>query len=264
MDWRRFKNIIIIVLVIINIFFCGFLIRLKILDGRVQRQTRDNVISVLKNNNISMDIEQFPNNMEECSVCYVTRFLPSDEEFINSVTDKNGKYSTQNEVMTFELVPNGKQELDKGNVISTCCSFMKKNKIAEDLYREGDFVVSSNEARIKFCLEYAGYTFFDSYLEFFLNGKGIYRVEGKNIIISEDNISSYDAKLLSVESIIVSVVENKTAKEKVEIDDISFGYYLGNSEEIYVSVLALPVWEIKFSDGDRLYYDARNGNLINL
>ncbi len=262
MDWRRFKNIIIIVLIIINIFFCAFLVRIKISDGRVDKKTKNNVISVLEKGNIVMETEDFPKNRNEYSACYITRVLPKDEKFVKKVIGEDGAYSQKNEVMTFKLSPKGEQALNEKAVLKTCHGFMNDKGIAFDLYKEESVKISSKAAKVKFRLSYDGEKFFDSYIEFSLNNKGIYKVKGKNFVKAEENISSYDAKLQKFESVIVAAAKDKKVKEKVEVEKIDFGYYLGNSADVYVSVLALPVWEIEFSDGDTLYYDARNGNLI--
>ncbi len=263
MDFKRFKNIIIIVLVAINLFFCGFLIKIKISDGRVDSKTRNNVISVLEKENIIMEMKDFPDNRKEYSACYVSRFLPNDKSFTDKMTGKDGSFSKENEVMTFTLKPTGKQTLEEKEILDACRLYMESNGIFSSLYKEDGLKVSGDTAKARFCLEYDGAEFFDSYIEFYLNKKGIYKVIGKNFIKAEEDISSYEAKLQRVESVVVTASKDKKTEGTVEVEAITFGYYLGNSAEVYISVLALPVWEIEFSDGDRLYYDARNGNLIN-
>lgn len=262
MDWRRFKNIIIIVLVIINIFFCGILIRIKMNDGTVGNKTREDVISVLKEGNIIMEEDDFPKSRGEYSACYLSRILESDKGIINKIVGDKGKFSQKDEVFTFEISPDNPTEFEKKALINSCREFMNKYGIFEELYKEDNLKISKDKAIVRFALEYDKCKFFDSYLEFSFNKKGIYKVKGTNIIKAEENVSSYEADLLPVESIIVAVAKDKETKEKVEIDNITFGYYLGKSAKVYVSVLALPMWEIEFSDGDKLYYDARNGNLI--
>ena len=264
MDWRRFKTIIIIVLIIINIFFGAYLIRMKWADSVVNQETRENVISVLKKNNIILDDEKFPDNIEKYSACYLTRVLENDEKFINKIIGKDGSFSAKNEVFSFEVQPDKSVELEEDAVIEACRDFMGEHGIFNDLYKEGKVKISKNEGKARFYLEYDECRFFDSYIDFSLSDKGIYKISGKNIIKAEKNISSYEEKLLPVESIIVTVARDKETKKKVNIKNITFGYYLGKSEGIYVSVLAIPVWKIDFSDGDSLSYDARNGNLVDL
>ncbi len=264
MDWRRFKNIIIVVLVIINIFFCGILIRIKINDGTVGNRTRNNVISVLKEENIIMEEEDFPKSRSEYSACYLSRILESDKGIIDKIIGDRGKFTEKDEVFTFEIFPDNPTEFQEKALIDSCREFMNKHGIFEELYREEKIKTAKEKATVRFILEYDKCKFFDSYIEFSFNKKGIYKIKGKNIIKAEETVSSYEAGLLPAESIIVAVAKDKNATEKVEIENITFGYYLGKSAGVYVSVLALPVWEIEFSDGDKLYYDARNGNLISM
>ncbi len=264
MDFKRFKNIIIIVLIIINIFFCGFLIKIKVSDGRVNRNTRQNVIDVLAKENIVMEIKDFPESRREYSACYVSRFLPSDKAFIKKMAGDGGSFSEKNEVMTFKLKPSDKQKLKEREIVKTCRDFMKGQGIGEALYKEVGVEIAEKTAKVRFCLEYDGAEFFDSFIEFNLNKKGITKVKGKNFIKAEKAVSSYASQLLSTESVLVGAIKDKKVKEKTEVEKVVFGYYLGNSADVYISALALPVWEIEFSDGDKLYYDARNGNLINI
>lgn len=264
MDWRRFKNIIIIVLVIINIFFCGVLIRIKINDGTVGNKTRENVISVLKEENIIMEENDFPKSRSGYSACYLSRILESDEGIINRIIGSKGRFSQKDEVFTFEISPDAPTAFEEKELISRSREFMDKQGIFSQLYKEDKVSTSKEKATVRFVLEYDECKFFDSYIEFSFNKKGIYKIEGRNIIKAEESVSSYEAELLPAESIIVAVAKDKKATEKIEVENITFGYYLGKSAGVYVSVLALPVWEIEFSDGDKLYYDARNGNLISM
>ena len=264
MDWRRFKNIIIVVLIIINIFFCGILIRIKINDGTVGGRTQNNVISVLKEEKIIMEEDDFPKNQSRYSACYLSRILESDKGIINKIIGNEGKFSSQDELFTFDITPDNSIKLEEKALINSCREFMTEHGIFTDLYKDSKVTITKDKAKVRFVLEYDKHKFFDSYLEFLFNEKGIYKIKGRNIIKAEENVNSYEAKLLPVESIIVAVAKDKETKERVEIEKITFGYYLGKSVNVYVSVLALPVWEIKFSDGDCLYYDARNGNLISM
>ncbi len=262
MDWRRFKNIIIIALVIINTVFGVFLIKVKLSDKSSAIKTRENVILVLKNAGISLQKEDFPESRSEYSACYISRFLPGDASFINKIIGNNGSFSEENEVLSFKLSPSGRLSLEREDITEVCRAFMDKNGIFSELYSEEYIKISDKSAKARFCLEYDGCKFFDSYIEFSLNSKGICAVKGKNFVKIEEDISRYEATNLPLESILVSIPRDKEKSGECRISDISFGYYLGNSADVYVSVLALPVWEIKFSDGETLFYDARNGNLI--
>lgn len=277
MDWRRFKTIIIIVMVFINIFLGSYLIRIRLKDNSVSRRMRENVVSVLENNNIRIEEEVFPSNPDNCRACYITRFLGSDTEFIEGIiggisaqnegvyTGERGTLTVADEVFDFKINSEEKITLDEESVTAACRKFMEENGIFSDLYGEDGAEISKSGAKARFCLEYDGYKFFDSYIEFALTETGIKEVVGKNIVKAEESVNSYDTGLLAVESIIVTVVRDAAVGDEGDsIEEISFGYYLGSSAGVYSSVLALPVWKIEFASGADLYYDARNGNVINV
>ncbi len=264
MDWRRFKTIIIVVLIIINIFFGAYLIRMKWADSSVNRETRANVIAVLEKSNIILEEDKFPKGDERYSACYLTRVLASDDKFIKRITGESGKFEEKNEVFSFEFSSTEKMDLAEEKIISSCRNFMNNHGIFGDLYKAGKTEIVENNGKVRFYLEYDGSRFFDSYLDFYFSKDGIYKLCGKNIIKAEENINSYEEKMLPAESIAVTVARDKKTDKTVKIKNMTFGYYLGKSEGVYVSVLAIPVWKIDFSDGDSLSYDARNGSLINL
>ena len=273
MDWRRFKTIIIVVLILINVFLGVYLIRGRIKENDTAKATRQNVISILEKNNIEMSYDSFPKSRENYSACYISRFLESDTEFIQNIfgtAQENGdgsylgEYGTleiKDEVFCFKLSKAEKTELSEDGVIEKCRSFMESNGIYSDLYEPETVKTENKESSVRFWLTYNGCKFLDSYISFKVTKNGIEEIVGRNIVKNK-SISSYESDIMSVESIIVSAGDDKNAESPVKVEGVAFEYYMGKSEGIYKSVLAIPVWVIRFSDGDALVYDARNGNLI--
>ena len=273
MDWRRFKTIIIVVLILINVFLGAYLIRGRIKENDEAKTTRQNVISILEKNNIEMSYDSFPKSRESYSACYISRFLESDTEFIENIIGAaevsgdgflSGEYGTleiENEVFRFKLSRADKTELSENGVIEKCRKFMQSNGIYSELYEADAVKIENDEATVRFWLKYDGCKFFDSYIIFNVTQNGIEEIIGENMVRNK-NISSYKSDIMSVESIIVSVADDKKANSPVKVESVVFEYYMGKSEGVYKSVLAIPVWVIRFSDGDTLVYDARNGTLI--
>ncbi len=273
MDWRRFKTIIIVVLILINVFLGAYLIRGRIKENDEAKTTRQNVISILEKNNIEMSYYSFPKSRESYSACYISRFLESDTEFIENIIGAaevsgdgflSGEYGTleiENEVFRFKLSRADKTELSENGVIEKCRKFMQSNGIYSELYEADAVKIENDEATVRFWLKYDGCKFFDSYIIFNVTQNGIEEIIGENMVRNK-NISSYKSDIMSVESIIVSVADDKKANSPVKVESVVFEYYMGKSEGVYKSVLAIPVWVIRFSDGDTLVYDARNGTLI--
>lgn len=264
MDWKRFKTIIIFVLVIINIFFSAYFLHMKISDDKVSRKTKENVISVLAKNNIILDDDDFPKGRGEYSACYASRLIESDTEFINKIKGEDGEMTVSDELFTFTFSPDKKYEITDETVVKMCRDFMTERGIYSDLYKSGKVNNGKEYTKVRFTLSYDDCKFFDSYIDFKLNEKGIFEIEGRNIIKEEETLSDYKEELMPAESVIVAIPKDKNIREKTEITGINFGYYLGKSAGVYISALALPVWRVEFDDKTFLYYDARNGNLITI
>lgn len=283
MDWKRFKTIIIIALIFINIFLAVTYARMKLSEQNVSKDTRKNITAILKKSNITIDYDIFPKNKESYTACYISRFLPDDEKFISKVigeidTYNDGVYSGKlgtlkisDEVFLFSLNSADKNAPDEESVSSEetasalCEKIMDNCGIYRELYSRRKFTHKKGKksARLRYELSFDGYGFFDSYIDFEINEGGITKITGRNIVKNE-TAQPYEAKLMPMESVIVGVAADKKAEKAVRITDITFGYILGNSESRYQSALALPIWRIRFDDGDIIYYDARNGSKLEI
>lgn len=264
MDWKRFKTIIILALLLINVFLGAYLMKIKLSDNKVNRETRMDVISVLKEGNINLSEKTFPENRKTYSACYVTRVLEDDEAFLKKLAGEGGQYKATDEV--FEISRAEKEEIDlsEEGVRTALRKFMKDCGIYEDIYKEEKIEISEGAALASFILSYDDCEFFDSFIDFVVTHEGVKKITGKNIIKAEEELSSYEDSLMPIEGIIISLPNHFKPEKSVNVEEISFGYYLGKSAGVYKSVLALPVWEIKFEDGSSIYYDARNGSVIKM
>lgn len=262
MDWKRFKKIIIVVLIIINIVFLVYFLNIKISDSHIEAETKNNVISVLKKNNIILEEKVFPKNRDKCSACYVTRLIGTDSEFADRLKGENGEITESDELFIITPRKTEKIKINESSVRKACYDYMNSYGINSDMYKEMTVKIDGKTAKARYNLFYEEHLFFDSYLDFEITEKGIKQVSGRNII-KNDSVSVYEETLMPIESVLVAISENKKTDKRVKISGIEFGYYFGKSAGVYVNVLSLPVWEITFEDGTELYFDARNGNLIN-
>ncbi len=262
MDWKRFKKIIIVVLIMINIVFLVYFLNIKMSDNHMEKETKNNVISVLKKNNIILDEDVFPKNRGKCSACYVTRLIEKDSDFANRLKGESGEITEKDELFTITLKGTDKTKMTEEGVRKACFDYMNSYGINSDMYKEMSVEIDGKTAKARYNLFYDGCQFFDSFLDFEITEKGIKRISGRNII-KNDSVSGYEETLMPIESILVAISENKETDKPVKISKIDFGYYFGKSAGVYVNVLSLPVWKVSFEDGTDIYYDARNGNLIN-
>jgi len=71
-------------------------------------------------------------------------------------------------------------------------------------------------------------------------------------------------KVFDINTVLLSLCSdaelNKSQVNKIA--SIKLGYYIGEIEEIYSNVLAIPAWQIALENGGIYYYDARNGKFL--
>ena len=93
-----------------------------------------------------------------------------------------------------------------------------------------------------------------------LSEKGVLSAEGNWFVPSydQDNVKSAASRVSSEASAAIEFISNeqriKNSSDK--ISEISLGYAAGDEEEYRALATAVPVWQIKTTDGNVYYFDA--------
>lgn len=279
MDWYKTKNIIIFVLIILNIAVFSVYYRTDTQDKILSNQTKDNVVSILADSNILLDKKIIPDAPESLTGCYLERAVRSNSGFATKLMGQNysydendGTYRSDSKSLKIsngdfdfsDSAPkNPPEKNDEGYIKEYCQSEMERMGIDKKLYAFGGLNRFEGGIKAIFSTQLGEYEIFDSYISFEISKNGINKISGKNVVIGK-SAEGVKTKVFSVNSILLDVPQSGAvgAEQQSKIISIRLGYYMGDSEEAYSSVLAIPVWQIAMDGGVILYYDARNGKLL--
>jgi len=279
MDLRRIKTITIAVLLIIFIMLSGFLISLNRRDKAIEKEANSQVVALLDKNNIILDINIIPEKNERVEESYVEKIIPKDPVFIEKLLGKGyrgkeaGLYEKGDKALmidgaSFSYIAGENAESvkinDKTQVESYCREKLKWLGADEKLYAFSGVNMTGNTVKALFSGKYEKYEYFDSFITFELTEKGIKSVQAKNLL-SSSTASQEKTALFSINSILLDIAGNPEMdkEKKTSVISIAKGYYIGRESD-YKKTMAVPVWQIALDDGTIMYYDARNGNYIEM
>lgn len=279
MDLRRIKTITIAVLLIIFIMLSGFLISLNRRDKAIEKEANSRVVALLDKNNIILDINIIPEKNERVEESYVEKIIPKDPVFIEKLLGKGytgkeaGLYEKGDKALmidgaSFSYIAGENAESvkinDKTQVENYCREKLKWLGADEKLYAFSGVNMTGNTVKALFSGKYEKYEYFDSFITFELTEKGIKSVQAKNLL-SSSTASQEKTALFSINSILLDIAGNPEMdkEKKTSVISIAKGYYIGR-ESSYKKTMAVPVWQIALDDGTIMYYDARNGNYIEM
>lgn len=279
MDWYRTKNILIFVLLILNITLFTVYYRTTAQHRIVDNQTRDNIVDILNSSNIRLNKALIPDTPSSFTGRYIERAVTGNSPFVIKLMGNSYSYDEENNIYkagtktltvkkdTFEYSDTAPQippeEKSEKYLKEFCIKAMKALDIDYKLYSfEG---LNYNESSVKaiFSPVLGNYKFFDAYMAFEISDKGITSVSGKNIILAK-TASGISSKVFDINSVLLDLCSNPgLSKAQINtVASIQLGYYIGEIDEIYSNVLAIPAWQIAMENGGIFYYDARNGKLL--
>lgn len=279
MDWHKVKNIIIFVLIILNGALFSVYYRTDAQDKIISSQARDNVVSILEKNNISLDKKIIPQTPDYFTGCYLERAVKSNSGFVGKLLgqkytfdEKSGEYRSAGKRLLIkdgnfdfsdETPKNPPEKDDEEGIKEYCLAKMESLGIEGKLYVFGGLNYADGSIKAIFSPKLGKYEIFDSYISFEISKSGIDKISGKNVILAK-NAAGISSRVFSIDSVLLDVPSNELIDKAqfTKIISIKLGYYMGSSEEKYSSVLAIPVWQIAAENGTILYYDARNGKNI--
>ena len=278
MDWYKTKNILIFVLIILNIATFTVLYKVNTQDMIIEKQSQDNVVEILSKNNIRIDKKIIPETPDFFTGRYIERALETNTSFIGKMlgdgykSNGAGVYSYQDKTLSFsgnmldyinKSPSNPPENLTEDVIKKYCFEEMKKLDINYKTYGYDGLNYSGNKVKAIFSPAIGDYKFFDSFISFEVSSAGISAIQGKNILLTKP-VPSISTKVYNPTSLLLDLVSNtSTFKNQITgIINIGLGFYIGGGEERYSNVLAIPAWQIATENGTILYFDARNGKII--
>ena len=278
MDLRRMKTIFIFVLAVLNIIFITVLYNAKNYEAEERRSMTESVSTLLAQNMIylpeKIDIPASP----EINNFYLEKMFGDNRDlarnFLGADFDETGDggYSSDLGKLVlegdeFKFVSAKPQELvtdfSEENIEKLCRKEMERLGIFSELYDFNGLNFVDDGIRAIYTAQREEAFFFDAYISFDIGEGGIVAITGRNMISGLKTVHT-QTKYFNVLSILPDLVQcGKLEKDVVHtIVSVTPGYYIGKTAESYRNILAIPVWQIATDSGKILYYDARNGQLI--
>ncbi len=279
MDLRRLKTIFIFVLIVLNIMFCAVLYNARNYEKQEHIAMTESLTKLLAKNMIYLpDRLELPEAPERYSF-YMEKMFGNDDDLAERFLgdswehNQNGEYTSDkgrllldgDEFKFFIENPSAKaDDFSEEQIERICRDEMKRLGIFSELYVFNGLNFVDEGIRAIFTAQQEEAIFFDAYISFDVGDMGITAVTGRNMISNLEVTNDGDT-FLSIAGILPDLVENPALKKGVAYTVVSItpGYYIGETEESYRNILAIPVWQIATDSGEILYYDARNGQSIN-
>ncbi len=271
MDWSRAKNIILVVLILLNIFLFFNVMNVKS-SYNITRQYQNNAKQALEAAGILVT-GTIPNNYEPMSrISYVEKDLPEYQKIVNSLTD--GDYSSaadtenpfwENEGRKLEFSADKFVYTDKTGTTSfnvddekkldrQLLTWIKDNNLSSISFIQKSLTKDDNMVTVEYIQKNNKTHLFSNRIIFTIENKMLTRVEGSKRVLYNIKLSKQKDEIISPNIILL------TGRNKIQgvISSIVLGYIRPKGEELY----DIPVWQINFHSGDEMFFNAFTGEWI--
>lgn len=248
MEWSRIKTILIWVFAIVNIFLLSIYFKEANTGKTLDKEVIISTIEILRQNNISIDEDVLPDSFENVKVCSVENECADINSMLeNTKLDKNSVTVDGN---SFVYKP--KEQIQRDDV--------------EDMLKNAGLITTEEYKKVEsdgyeyYYLKSENKVFFDSCIRVKIADGEVEEIYGKNWLkdrISEDGV----AEIVSPAEILIDFSAQYDGTDRITVNSVTAGYYIGERTG-NVKTTASPAWEISVSDGRKLYYDMRNGDLL--
>ncbi|MBQ8264877.1 MAG: hypothetical protein IJY96_08915 [Oscillospiraceae bacterium] len=271
MSTSKIKNIVIIVLVIVNLFLLSLLIFDKAEAERARQEEIETLISVLHQRGIEVST-RIDFNVSAPLPCRVLRDRESEKALMERLIDYDYIDDMGGNVIfyssaTGQALLRGTGEIEliyddnipslSSDYESSIVKLMKKNGI--ELYKAYAETNSSGDATaISFPCALDGFCVYNSELNFNVAGNRIMMINGTRVF--SGNIITEEEDTIDSISVVMSFLELMKAEEKtiMEISELEAGYFMNVA--VSGECTLKPVWKI-IADGDAYYINAVSGRM---
>jgi len=273
MDWARAKNIILIILILLNIFL--FI----------------NVISVKNSFNETGQYQKIAKQALETAGVIVTGALPNYsgqlgrisytekdllelQEVINELTGLNYNDASGSDELYWE---NGGRRLqfladnfvytdktgsdtfnaeDEKKLNKQIMAWIKAKGLSDRDLKQKSLGKNGNIVTVEYIQQYGRMPLFSNKIVFAIEDSKLIRVEGSKRIFYDIKLSKQKDEIISPHIVLLT---NKDSVQGV-ISSIVLGYLRPKDEELY----DVPVWQMSLLSGSEIYFNAYTGEYINL
>jgi regulatory protein YycI of two-component signal transduction system YycFG len=270
MDWLKAKNIILVMLILLNIFLLINVMSVKDVfkfTGQYQKDAKQ----ALEEAGIVIEgkipfygrplgrisyIEAEPDKYKK-AVERLTglTYEPTEDrrrgEWLNNglsfiLDGEKFIYTNENDTQVFSVEKEQK-------LCRELSAWIKKKGIFNDSFMPDRIIRDNDTVTVEFVRKYRGFPLFDNNIVFHLSGSQLIKVEG--------SLKVFDTiKLSKADGIVSANIALLTGKDKIKdvITSVEIGYLQPQSEELF----DIPVWRICLKSGEKVYFNAYTGEWL--
>lgn len=274
MEWPRVKNILIVLLALVNAFLFIVYITSNISDARAEQETRLNVVSVLSKSAFSIDESLIPGKRSVLYPLSVERNLKNEDKIAKSFlgsfqkfTQSGGAVLYTSELGEVQFKPDGSFEITLKNSINLSESsditelvFAVAKKLKISVAEQIEIFENPYGTHARTIQLYSGVPVYNCDVNVVLKSDKSIKINGR-ILSKGANVLRGEAPR-DVTGLLLDLVEdlNKNGITSGKIESIRGGfnldYTMGGS-----AIYAVPVWEFTVSGND-FYINAMNGETV--
>ena len=246
MNWGKLKSFLIILFLLINIFLIVSMIVTDKVKTTIPNETIQDTVNILKRNGILIEPSIIDNTVKNVHDITLKPITKSD-----NFTGKLIAGDLNTFEMNFSKKVSNTEEMK--NILSDASI---KDYNVEKEFSDGFGTVLQKTG---------GYTIFDTLIEVESNGAGS-RIMGEwyEVITKPKKDKNYD-NIVILPSILINYISNKERPVgEQKITDIEYGYYVTNKNSDSVIYTAIPCWRIEVDNAMNFYYNARNGEYMDM
>lgn len=273
MNIGKVKTVFIVLFLIINIFLIYVSIDLKSENLKITQKEIETTKNVLKNYNVTMNENIIDSVYYNLNYVNIVNPVANKKDFaytltgssFGSATNFNGKkgiLSFKDNEFSFFPKSKGKKissALPSQSAASKVLKTLSKYGLKTGYLKWQGSFLKDKFYEISFLTSYQGYEFFNSELKVLADKDGVYSVSGKYFEIT--GITKAENLKSPLEILINFAVSNKDF-QNIHINNIQQGYFVNANSDNFTSLTANPCYKITLKNGNTVFYDAIEGNLI--
>lgn len=273
MDWARAKNIILIVLILLNIFLFINVMNVKS-SYTVTKQYQKSARQALESAGIVVS-GSIPNYSGQLGrISYIEKEPSEFQGVVNKLTGLNYSDTSGDEAPCWE---NGGRRLqfsegffvytdktgadifnaeDEKRLNKQIITWIRAKGLSNNEFSQKSFSENGNVVTAEYIQHYNKMPLFSNRIVFTIEDGKLTRVEGSMRIFYDLKPSKQKDEIISPNIVLL------TSRDKIQgvIDSIVLGYLRPKDEELY----DVPVWQINLHSGNKIYFNAYTGEYINL
>lgn len=245
-NWEKLKTFLIVLFAALNVFLVAFTAFQNAKYSRISDETINGTVKILKNKNINISADkilqkQVNLNVIELKNAVVSHSFPKG---FSRADEKNFSLKAQGSIS------------NEGEV----------KKVLSSIGIKGNNEIKIDGEKAYVYLKFGQYTVFDIFLTLTKQGDDVNVFGSWYFAENKPRKSSDMSEIVSLTGILVDFSNIAAPEKETDVEKIELGYYINESSRNIdkLNVTAFPCYRISTGDGKKYYFNARNGEFLNM